>query len=136
MWQALECYKANNGEKTFAFPRCWKELQGTPKFQEGYEGYMATLTGNKTAKDPTVIDLDGGQPCGSSASRASRPRGHKATKADMKRDASYMLLFGTLKEMHADREVSTDKRDERRRREKDEDMKNYFDVQKKKLEIE
>ncbi|KAM0870738.1 hypothetical protein ACQ4PT_039815 [Festuca glaucescens] len=67
---------------------------------------MATLTGNKTAKDATVIDLDGGQPCGSSASRASRPRGHKSTKADMKRDASPMLLFGTLKEMHADREAS------------------------------
>ncbi|KAK1684735.1 hypothetical protein QYE76_045583 [Lolium multiflorum] len=60
MWQALEFYKTNNGEKTFAFPHCWKELQGTPKFQEGY---VATLTGNKTAKDATVIDLDGGQPC-------------------------------------------------------------------------
>jgi Flp pilus assembly secretin CpaC len=54
----------------------------------------------------------------------------------MKRDASAMQLVGTLKEMHAHREVSTDKRDERRRQEKEEDMKNYFDVQKKKLEIE
>jgi hypothetical protein len=60
VWQALDWYKSVNGEKTFAFPHCWKQLQGTPKFQEGYEGYMATLTGNKTAKDPTVIDLDGG----------------------------------------------------------------------------
>jgi hypothetical protein len=132
----LDWYKSVNGEKTFAFPHCWKILTGTPKFQEGYDGYMATLTGNRTAKDATIIDLDGGQPCGSSASRASRPRGHKATKADLKRDASSMLLFGTLKELHADREVSTDKRDERRRREKEEDRKNYFDVQKKKLEIE
>ncbi|KAK1632304.1 hypothetical protein QYE76_006619 [Lolium multiflorum] len=112
------------------------ELHGTPKFQEGYKGYKATLTGNKTTKDATVIDLDGGQPCGSSASRASRPRGHKSTKADIKRDASSMLLFGTLKEMHADREVSTDKRDEKRRREKEEDRKKFFDVQQKKLEIE
>nr|XP_051212172.1 glutathione S-transferase T3-like [Lolium perenne] len=136
VWRALEFYKVNNGEKTFAFPHCWKELHGTPKFQEGYEGYMATLTGNNPAKDATVIDLDGGQPCGSSASRASRPRGHKSTKADMKRDASSMLLYGTLKEMHADREVSTDKRDERRRREKEEDRKKFFDVQQKKLEIE
>jgi hypothetical protein len=54
----------------------------------------------------------------------------------MKRDASAMQLFDTLKEMHAEREVSTDKRDGRRRREKEEDKKNYFDVQKKKLEIE
>nr|XP_051212270.1 uncharacterized protein LOC127329900 [Lolium perenne] len=136
VWRALEFYKVNNGEKTFAFPHCWKELHGTPKFQEGYEGYMATLTGNNPAKDATVIDLDGGQPCGSSASRASRPCGHKSTKADMKRDASSMLLYGTLKEMHADREVSTDKRDERRRREKEEDRKKFFDVQQKKLEIE
>nr|XP_051229468.1 glutathione S-transferase T3-like [Lolium perenne] len=136
VWRALEFYKVNNGEKTFAFPHCWKELHDTPKFQEGYEGYMATLTGNNPAKDATVIDLDGGQPCGSSASRASRPRGHKSTKADMKRDASSMLLYGTLKEMHADREVSTDKRDERRCWEKEEDRKKFFDVQQKKLEIE
>ena len=128
MWQALDFYKSNNEQKTFAFPHCWKELHGTPKFQEGYEGYMATLTGNKTTKDATVIDLDGGQPCGSSASRAIRPRGHKSTKADMKRDASAMQLVGTLKEMYADKEVSTDKRDERKRREKEEDMKTYLDV--------
>ncbi|XP_071681400.1 uncharacterized protein [Lolium perenne] len=74
VWRALEFYKVNNGEKTFAFPHCWKELHGTPKFQEGYEGYMATLTGNNPAKDATVIDLDGGQPCGSSASCKSSMR--------------------------------------------------------------
>jgi hypothetical protein len=38
--------------------------------------------------------------------------------------------------MYVEKEVSTDKRDERRRWEKEEDMKNYFDVQKRKLEIE
>jgi hypothetical protein len=89
---------------------------------------MASLIGSKTAKDTTVIDLDGGQPCGSSASRASRPRGHKATKANMKRYASAMHLFGTLKVLYAEKEVSTDKRDERKRREKEEDMKNKYDV--------
>ena len=47
-----------------------------------------------------------------------------------------MQLFGTLKEMYAEKEVSTDKRDERRHREKEEDRKNFFDVQKRKLEIE
>jgi hypothetical protein len=38
--------------------------------------------------------------------------------------------------MYAGKEMSTDKRDERRRREKEEDRQNYFDVQKRKLEIE
>jgi hypothetical protein len=89
---------------------------------------MASLIGNKTAKGATVIGLDGGQPCGSSASYASCPRAHKAIKADMKCDASAMHLFGTLKVLYAEKEVSTDKRDERKRREKEADMKNKYDV--------
>nr|XP_051190395.1 flagellar radial spoke protein 2-like [Lolium perenne] len=58
VWQALDFYKSNNEQKTFAFPHCWKELHGTPRFQEGYEGYMATLTGSKTAKDATADQLE------------------------------------------------------------------------------
>jgi hypothetical protein len=54
----------------------------------------------------------------------------------MKRDASAMHLVGTLKDLHAEKEVSTYKRDERKRREKEEDMKTYYDVQNRKIEIE
>ncbi|KAM0839524.1 hypothetical protein ACQ4PT_060269 [Festuca glaucescens] len=69
-------------------------------------------------------------------SRASRPRGHKATKADMKRDASALHLVGILKDLYAEKEMSTDKRDERKRRDNEEAMRNYYDVQKRKLDID
>jgi hypothetical protein len=52
-----------------------------------------------------------------------------ATKTDMKCDASAMLFLGTLKDLYAEKDVSMDKRDEGQRREKEEDMKNYYDVQ-------
>jgi hypothetical protein len=52
-----------------------------------------------------------------------------ATKADMKRDASAMHFLDTLKDLYAEKDVSMDKRDEGQRREKEEDMKNYYDVQ-------
>ncbi|XP_047053898.1 DNA ligase 1-like [Lolium rigidum] len=54
----------------------------------------------------------------------------------MKRDASTMHLVGTLKDLYAEKEVSTDKREERKRREKEEAMKNYYDVQMRKLDID
>ena len=122
-----------NEGRTFAFPHCWKELRGTAKFDEGFEAYKATLIGSKSA---TVIDADGGPACTSSTTRAVRPRGHKSTKADMKRDASAMHLVGTLKDLYAEKEEATDKREERKRREKEEALKNYYDVQKRKLDID
>ena len=102
----MDYFKEVNEGKTFTFPHCWKELRGSPKFEEGFESYMASLMGSKTAKDASVIDLDGGQPATSSTSRASRPRGHKATKADMKRDVATLHLVGTLKDLYAEKEMS------------------------------
>jgi hypothetical protein len=54
----------------------------------------------------------------------------------MKRDASAMHLVGTLKDLYAEKEMSTNKREERKRWEKEEAMKNYYDVQKRKPDID
>jgi hypothetical protein len=53
----------------------------------------------------------------------------------MKRDASAMHLVGTLKDLYAEKEVATNKSEERKPREKEEAMKNYYDVQKRKVDI-
>jgi hypothetical protein len=42
----------------------------------------------------------------------------------------------TIKTLFADKEVSSEKRDERKRREKEEAVKNYYDIQHKKLTLE
>jgi hypothetical protein len=41
-----------------------------------------------------------------------------------------------MKNLLADKEVLSEKRDERKRREKEETVKNYYKIQTKKLEIE
>jgi hypothetical protein len=61
-----------------------------------------------------MIDLDGGQPCGNTASYAIQARGHKAIQTDMKYDALDSHLVGTLKDLYAEKEMSTYKRDKRK----------------------
>ncbi|XBJ21995.1 hypothetical protein VPH35_000450 [Triticum aestivum] len=61
-----------------------------------------------------------------------RPRGKTNSKVDDIRDASSMALHDTLHGMMSQNDV----RDEKRRQSKDEQMKQYLDLQRKKLEME
>jgi hypothetical protein len=65
-----------------------------------------------------------------------RPRGRMSSKAKAKKEASSQAMMETIKTLIADKEVSSEKREERKRREKEEAVKNYFEIQTKKLEIE
>jgi hypothetical protein len=55
----------------------------------------------------------------SNGDRASRPRGHKATKHDLKRGASTLAFHEILKELMAQKEEANAKRDVKRPREKE-----------------
>jgi hypothetical protein len=59
-----------------------------------------------------------------------RPRGHKANKQELKREASSFHLQQIIKGMMAQKVVSYEKREERKNQEKEEQMKNFFNVQK------
>jgi hypothetical protein len=59
-----------------------------------------------------VINLNGAQPFSSTSIRVGWPQGHKATKADMKCDASVLHLAGTLKDVYAENKISNENRDE------------------------
>ena len=61
-----------------------------------------------------------------------RPREKTKSKVDAKHDASTLALQETLRGLMTEKEA----REERKRQEKEEQMKTYFDIQKKKLEIE
>ena len=61
-----------------------------------------------------------------------RPRGKTNSKVDDIRDASSMALHETLHGMMSQKDV----RDEKKRQSKDEQMKQYLDLQRKKLEME
>ena len=61
-----------------------------------------------------------------------RPRGKTNSKVDDIRDASSMALHETLHGMMSQKDV----RDEKNRQSKDEQMKQYLELQRKKLEME
>jgi hypothetical protein len=54
----------------------------------------------------------------------------------MNLDALALHLVGTLKDLYAEKEMSNEKREERKRRDKEEAMRNNYDEQKRNLEID
>jgi hypothetical protein len=66
----------------------------------------------------------------------SRQRGHKATKANLKHDASAFALSKTLKGLMAKKEEVLAKRDEKRRREKDATCASFMNLTKKAVKIQ
>jgi hypothetical protein len=67
---------------------------------------------------------------------AKRPRGHKASKTDLRREASTIALGNTLKSVFADKEEASAKRDEQRRRDKEEHMQSFANIQRRILEFQ
>jgi hypothetical protein len=109
---------------------CWRDLKECPKWQDLHASFKKNASqGNKGVNDSSVIDVDEAIP--SSASRTVWTRGSTNSKIDEKREASSLVLQETLKGLVADKEVSTEKDRERKHREKEEQMKNYLEVQKK-----
>jgi hypothetical protein len=65
-----------------------------------------------------------------------RPRGHKATASDIKRDLVALALSGTFKGWMADKEEAIAKREKNRRREKEATCNQFFDQTKKAIDVE
>jgi hypothetical protein len=64
------------------------------------------------------------------------PRGWTRSKAEAKWDASLLAMMEKIKTLLADKEVSSEKRGERKQQEKEKTFENYYDLQTKKLDIE
>jgi hypothetical protein len=78
---------------------------------------------NAKNAESNVIDVDGATP--SEASASKRSTGWTISKEEAKSDASSQAGMETIKTLLPNREVSSEKRHERKRREKDEAMRNY-----------
>jgi hypothetical protein len=106
-------------------------LKDFEKWKLTYASYKKSL---KNGKAPATVDLeeeDGGKgnlPC--------RPRGHKATASDIKRDAAALTLSETFKGWMVDKEKATAKREEKKHREKEATCNQFFDLTKKAFEVE
>lgn len=116
----------------FLFSHCWKKLKDFPKWQASYAIYKREKAAGKHHPGETV-DLDSGD--SAKPIRGDRPRGHKATKQDMKRDASALALESTLKAVLAEKEEVWTAREERRRQQKEVAMTNFAALQQKAIEV-
>ncbi|XBI85713.1 hypothetical protein VPH35_093814 [Triticum aestivum] len=120
-FQSLEAFKARHNDKPFTFTHCWAMINNCPKFKDQYRE-LQRKRGLKTAKFAG----------GGDGEALKRPRGNTNSKVDDIRDASSMALHETLHGMMLQKDV----RDEKKRQTKDEQMKQYLDLQRKKLEME
>jgi hypothetical protein len=71
----------------------------------------------------------------SEASAPKRTRERLRSKAEAKRDTSQQAVMETIKTFLDNKEVSSEKRDERKHLEKEEAVKNYIAIQPKKLAL-
>ena len=117
----MEAFKAWHNDKPFTLTHCWTIINNCPKFKDQYRE-LQRKRGKKTTKFAGGGDDEA----------LKRPRGKTNSKVDDIRDASSMALHDTLHGMMSQKNV----RDEKKRQSKDEQMNQYLELQRKKLEME
>ena len=117
----MEAFKARHNDKPFTVTHCWTIVNNCPKFKDQYHE-LQRKRGKKTAKFAG----------GGDGEALKRPRGKTNSKVDDIRDTSSMALHETFHGMMSQKDV----RDEKKRQSKDEQMKQYLELQRKKLEME
>jgi hypothetical protein len=130
----LEFFKNTYDNKAFTLIHCWKELRGAPKWEASYDAFKKGGGASyKGANDSSVIDIEedeGNNGGPSKVSRAARPKGHKASKADLLCDASSLALQETLKGMITEKDEANAKRDELLGQKKEEMIASFIDLKK------
>ncbi|XBI58825.1 hypothetical protein VPH35_039998 [Triticum aestivum] len=120
-FQSLEAFKVRHNDKPFTLTLCWAIINNFPKFKDQYHE-LQRKRGKKT------VALAGG----GDGEALKRPRGKTNSKVDDIRDASSMALNETLHDMMSQKDV----RDEKKQQSRDEQMKQYLELQRNKLEME
>jgi hypothetical protein len=93
---------------------CWEMLKDASKWMVGFAPYHESVKNGTTSLVVDVEDNDPGQ-----KALPPRSRGHKATKADLTREASALAVSQTLEKFMADSQATLVKRDEKKRLEKE-----------------
>ncbi|KAE8767144.1 Serine/threonine-protein kinase mph1 [Hordeum vulgare] len=114
-------FKARNNDKPFTLLHCSRIINNFPKFNNQYRELQRKRV-KKTAA------LAGGGDGGA----LKRMRGKTNSKMDDKRDAASFALHETLHDMMSQKEA----REEKKRQGKEEQMKQYLELQTKKFEME
>lgn len=120
----METFKAQHG-KTFNLTHCYRALKDQQKWKDLYASLKQG--GQPDDKEEGTTEKEG------------RPRGKNNSKAELKRDATTLALQETLNGFLSQKDKSSDKKEERRekeRLERETSSKLFFELQKKRLEID
>ena len=122
--QALETFQAQY-KKTFNLTHCYRALKDQRKWKDLYASLKQG--GQPVDKEEGTTEKEG------------RPRGKNNSKAALKRDATTLALQETLNEFLSQNDKTCDKKEERREKEhleREASSKLFFELQKKRLDIE
>jgi hypothetical protein len=125
--QALAYFKEVE-KHAFTLSHCFLKLKYYEKWKTSF--LLWFKDGKRTAKDNDQdTPSEGG-------AYAKRPRDHKASKTDLRREASAIALGNTLKSVATDKEEASAKRDEQRCWDKEEHMQSFAEIQRRTLKIQ
>jgi hypothetical protein len=106
-------------------------LKDFEKWKLTYKSFKKTLKNGKALATMDIEDEDGDK-----TTLPHRPRGHKATTSNMKRDAAALALSEIFKRWMADKEEAIAMRKEKKHREKEATTNAFFNITKKAIEVE
>nr|XP_051208285.1 uncharacterized protein LOC127325530 [Lolium perenne] len=127
--RALEKFRATH-KKGFHMVHCWDVLKNANKWMTSYAAY------NEAVRNGTAINLDGEDDDQGRPALPPRPRGHKATKADLQREARALAFTMSMEKMMADNHAAMAARDEKRRLEKEAAAAIYHNLAKEVIEVQ
>jgi hypothetical protein len=105
--------------------------QDFEKWKLTYKSFKKSLKNGRAPASVNVEEEDDDKP-----TLPKRPRGHKATTSDMKKNAAALALSETFKGWMAKKEEDITVREEKKRREKEATANAFYDLTKKAIEFE
>ncbi|KAE8817544.1 C2 domain-containing protein [Hordeum vulgare] len=117
-FQALKAFMVQHEGKSFNLSHCWRVINEEEKFKVRYVVLMA----NGGKKDEEEV-VDG---------EKTRPRGKTNSKKEDKRDAASNALIATVEDMM----TKKDSRKEKRRKDKEDHVNAFMEIQRRRLEME
>jgi hypothetical protein len=106
-------------------------LKDFEKWKLTYKSFKKSLKNGKAPASVDVEEEDDDKP-----TLPKRPRGHKATTSDMKKDVVALALSETFKGWMADKDEAIVMIEEKKRREKEATANVFYDLTKKAIEVE
>ena len=127
--RALEKFRATH-KKCYHMVHCWDLLKNNNKWMTSFAAY------NEAVRNGTAVNLDGEDDDQGRPVLPPRPRGHKATKADLVRKAHAISFTQSMEKIMADNRAAMAARDEKRHLEKEAAAAIYHNLAKEVIEVQ